>query len=174
MKYRLAIVVATLGLALSPALATPSGLLNKTIKVSWFQQTPGLEIGTSNSGSAGRSVSIILYVSSAGRIFSKFAQRTGRFTADNAVAPEGSLFRSEGSQLVGLLHPRAGAGNSATRVTVSFDGGFQSCTAEVILGSEGGKPLEWTGLNGLKYRATGHPTISQQSCAISNGNPFAN
>jgi hypothetical protein len=70
-------------------------------------------------------------------------------------------------------YKQGGATNNATRVAVTFDAGFQSCSVEVILGSENGKPLEWVGLNGKRYIATGHPKISNQSCAVSSGNPFA-
>jgi hypothetical protein len=44
---------------------------------------------------------------------------------------------------------------------------------DVILASPAGKPLQWVGLNGVRAVATGHPKISNQSCAISSGNPFA-
>jgi hypothetical protein len=154
------------------SLASPAGLLNKTVHISWFQQTPGVAVGTNEDMSKGRSVAVTLYVSGAGRVFAKVEGRTGQSTGERAIGPEGSAFRSEGTKLVGTLH--SGSSNGATRIVVSFDGGFQSCNVDVILASPGGKPLEWTALNGVRAIATGHPKISSQSCAVSTGNPFAN
>jgi hypothetical protein len=170
-KSGIALVTAAICFALNPALAAPAGLLNKTIHISWFQQTPGIAVGTNEDMSKGRSVAVTLYVSGAGRVFAKVEGRTGKDTGQRAIGPEGSTFRSEGTKLVGTLHSEAS--NSATRIVVSFDGGFQSCNVDVILASPDGKPLEWVALNGVRAVATGHPKISSQSCAISSGNPFA-
>jgi len=46
-------------------------------------------------------------------------------TLVKAIGPEGSMFRSEGMKLVGVLH-QGGATNNATRIAVSFDGSFQT------------------------------------------------
>lgn len=170
MKSRAAFIVAAICL-LNPALAAPAGLLDKTVRISWFQQVPGVAVGTNQSMSAGRAVMVTLYVSSAGRVFAKLASRTGQHTGERTLGPERSAFHAEGTKLVGTLHPAAS--NGATMITVSFDSSFQSCSLQVILGSENGKPLEWIGLNGARAIATGHPTISSQTCAVSGGNPFA-
>jgi hypothetical protein len=172
MKRCLVLAAAAVCFGFNPGLAAPGGLLDKAVKISWFQQTPGNEVGTGASGNAGRAVSLTLYVSSAGRVFAKAAGRTGKYSGEKAIGPESTTFHADGSKLVGVLH-QGGATNNATQVAVSFDAGFQSCNVEVILGSQNGKPLEWVGLNGKRYVATGHPRISSQSCSVSSGNPFA-
>jgi hypothetical protein len=172
MKIRTAIVATAICLGLHPVSATPAALLNKTINISWFQQTPGLAVGTNRSVSSGRAITITVYVSSAGRVFAKLAANTGQFSGDKTFGPEASVFRSAGSKLVGVWH-HGGGTNGATNITVNFDAGFQTCSLGVILGSENGKPLTWIGLDGVSYVATGHPTISRESCSVSNGNPFA-
>lgn len=171
-KSGIGLITAAICFTLNPALAAAAGLLNKTIHISWFQQTPGVAVGANEDMSKGRSVAATLYVSGAGRVFAKVDGRTGQNTGERAIGPEGSTFRSEGTKLVGTLQSRAS--NGATRIVVSFDGGFQSCNVDVILASPGGKPLDWVALNGVRAVATGHPKISNQSCAVSNGNPFAN
>ena len=71
---RFAIAVAALCLSLGSALAAPAGLLNKTVHVSFARSIP-------NIGSDGKSENtprlfyMTLYVSGAGRIFSKIALR---------------------------------------------------------------------------------------------------
>lgn len=172
MKRSMALIAAAIVSTLTPAVAAPDGLLNKTVHISWFQQTPGNEVGTgASAGSAGRNVTLTLYVSSAGRVFAKAAGQTKRFSGERSIGPEGTSFRAEGTRLVGTLKPATT--NGATRVAVTFDGSFQSCTVQAILASEGGRPLEWQGLNGKRYIATGHPTVSNQSCSVSAGNGFA-
>ena len=173
MKFGITISAIATCLSVNSALAVPTNLLNKTVRISWFQQTPGISVGTKQSaGSAGRSIAFTLYVSSAGRVFAKSASKTGRFTGERTIGPEATVFRNEGSKLIGVWH-HGGGTNGATSMTVSFDSGFQTCSLDVILGSENGKPLEWIGLNGVRYVATGHPTISSQSCSVSTGNAFA-
>ena len=172
MKFGITISAMATCLSVNSALAAPTGLLNKTVRISWFQQTPGLSVGTNQSGSAGRSMALTFYVSSAGRVFAKGAARTGGSTGQRTIGPEATVFRSQGSKIVGVWH-HGGGTNGATSITVSFDSGFQTCSLDVILGSENGKPLEWVGLNGVRYVATGHPTISSQSCSVSAGNAFA-
>ncbi len=171
MKSRIALVAAAMCLGvINPAVAASAGLLDKTIRISWFQQTPGTSAGGTETTNAGRSLAITIYVSSAGRAFAKLTSRTGQLSGGKNFGPESSTFRSDGSKLVGVLHSQ----NHATSITVSFDGSFQSCTLQVILGSENGKPLEWIGLNGIRYVATGHPKISSETCSVSSGNAFAN
>lgn len=172
MKFGSVISAITFLLSANTAFAAPAGLLNKTIRISWFQQTPGHSVGTNQPVSSGRSVALTVYVSSAGRVFTKGTARTGRFTGERTVAPDAGVFRSQGAKLVGVWH-HGGGTNGATSMTVSFDGGFQSCSLDVILGSENGKPLEWVALNGVRYVATGHPSISNQTCSIAPGNAFA-
>jgi len=60
MKSRIALIAAAMFFSLDPALPAPAGLLNKTIRVSWFQQTPGVAVGTNQSGSSGRALAITL------------------------------------------------------------------------------------------------------------------
>ena len=65
---RIALFAAALCLGIHPALAAPAGLMNKTIHISYGFYIPGKSaVGTTNGG--GRTESVILYISSAGRVF---------------------------------------------------------------------------------------------------------
>jgi hypothetical protein len=77
-----------------------------------------------------------------------------------------------GSTLIGVGVARVG--NIAEQLKVSFDSGFQKCSAEVIVGGENGTATTWVGLDGVRYTATGHPNISDVTCSVENGDAFAN
>jgi hypothetical protein len=168
---RIAVFAAAVCLNLNPAFAAPAGLLNKTVNVSFGLFIPGRStVGSANP--SGRKVSLTMYVSSAGRVFLKHVSRAGRFGHDAEAGPErnGGKFRFAGSTLTGTFN----FGNAAAQLTISFDGNFQSCNAGVIVGGENGAPITWVGLNGERYTATGHPTISAVTCSVESGNAFAN
>lgn len=174
MKFHHIVSVAAILLGTSTAsLAAPSGLLNKSIHISYATFIPARTVdGRINRGT--RKVSMTIYVSSAGRIFLKKVNRTGGFGRDFEAAPERTAhgFHFAGSTLVGVLGARSG--NMAAQWRVSFDSSFQTCSAEVIVGGTGGAPISWIGLNGERYTATGHPNVSDVACSVENGNAFAN
>ncbi len=93
--------------------------------------------------------------------------RAGRYNEGQETV--GGSFKFVGSKLIGTRH----FGNGAAQIIVSFDGAFQSCNVEVIVGSEKGKRLEWTSLNGVRRAASGRGTFSGQTCSIESGNAFA-
>jgi len=153
----------------APANAAPAGLLNKTITVSYTITIPGKKAdGTPVSGS--RNAARTIYVSSAGRIFSRVSRRDGNAseTRDAGPSESGNTFRFAGDKLVGVLQLASGA----SQLTVSFDAGGQSCSAAVVTGRENGRPIKWKGVDGMMREATGHATASNVSCSITGGNAF--
>jgi hypothetical protein len=169
---RIALFLAAFCTSIYPALAAaPAGLLNKTVRVSFGLLIPGKSaVGTTNG--SGRTMSVILYVSSAGRIFAKRVSRASRGEGEDRLGgPESNAgnFHFAGSALVATSK----FGNAAGQMTIKFDGGFQSCSADVMVGGENGAPMTWVGLNGEKYTQTGRPTISSVTCSVQNGNAFA-
>ena len=77
--------------------------------------------------------------------------------------------RISGNSIVGVLPFPSGA----SQLTVNFDPSFSSCTAQVIMGAEKGKPIVYKGLNGMTYTQTGPAQVSGVSCSVRAGNPFA-
>lgn len=152
--------------------AAPAGLLNKSIHISYGAYIPG-RTADGRINRSGRKVSMTIYVSSAGRIFMKGAARAGHFGRDVQAAPDRTArgFHFAGSTLIGARAARFG--NIAVQLKVSFDGSFQTCTADVIVGGAGGAAISWIGLDGERYTATGHPSISDVSCSVQDGNAFA-
>jgi hypothetical protein len=148
----------------------PAQLLNKTINIAYsvnvtFKTPSGRVLNSA------RHTSATIYVSNLGRVFARqmAAQASGRASEASDKGPGETTMRFQNGALVGVI-PRT---SGAVQVTVSFSSGFQSCTVEVLVGKENGKPYKWTGLDGVPYEAVGPITVSGQSCSIKEGNPFA-
>jgi hypothetical protein len=174
MKSRNALIAAAICFSCNPALAAPGGLLNKTIQISYAMFIPGRTANGSINRS-GRTVSLTIYVSGMGRIFFKAVNRCSQGDCGRVKlsAPESTSkgWRFAGSALVGVVGQN---GSVAMQIKASFDSGFQSCSAEVIVGEEVGVPTSWTALDGERFTATGKPSISSVACSVASGNAFAN
>ena len=77
--------------------------------------------------------------------------------------------RISGNSLVGVMVMPSGA----SQLTVNFDPSGSSCTAQVVMGAERGKPIVYKGLDGKTYTQTGPAQISGVSCSVRAGNAFA-
>jgi hypothetical protein len=164
-----ALAMFALLLLTAQAQSAPDQLLNKTVRYSFKVSAP-----TSTSDGRNVTASMVsqrtIYVSSKGRLFDRHARkdldRAGSFEA----SPEESSFHFERNLLVGHFGHTSGA----SRLVITFDADFRTCSLEVTSGTESGKSLSIKGLNGIRYTATSKPTYSEQSCAVSEGNGLAN
>jgi hypothetical protein len=149
----------------SIATETPKRLIGKTIHVSYTATRPyKLQEGGSSVGS--KDVSYVIYISSAGRIFSRGSQSKGKRAQTWEAAPEVTLWHVVGGRLVAT----AARASGALMQTISFGSNFQSCDVTIIAGHENGKSYRWKGVNGDAYEADGPLSIFQQSCVIADGN----
>ena len=150
------------------ASSAPSQALNKSVRLSFTLSAPakGSDGSTIN---AVRNVQQKLYISSQGRIFERSDRQENRNTGSRERAPTESRFRLGGNQLVGTFEHVSGA----TRIIVTFDSDFRTCSANLVTGAESGKSEQGKGLNGIVYTATGKPTYSNVSCSITEGNAFS-
>lgn len=152
------------------AAEAPPPLRNKTISIAYIVTVNAVsDRGTTSNP---RNVSQTIYVSSQGRVFLKRSGSHGSNSATHQGAPEQTAghFRFEGNRLIGT---RTLMGGGAAQMVVSFDPGFQSCTASVHFGHESGKPFQYRGLRGELFTATGVPTASTPTCSVREGNAFA-
>ena len=167
---RLFTLLVPIGLAgISSALAAPAGMLNKTINVSMSVTIPGK--GSDGSTPNPRQIARVIYVSTQGRVFVRATRTVGRMSKESETGPNerpGSI-RVAGDKLIGVLPLPSGA----FQIMISFDGSFQTCTANVILGTDSGRPIVWKGLNGVTYTQTGKASVSTPTCSVSQGNPFS-
>lgn len=171
-----AVFVASLVAQMSPALAdAPRQLFNKTIQISW---TVDQVARAADGQSRNRAIAVnqIIYVSSAGRLFTRSSRANGSKASQSEMAPgatenkggEATGVRFQGNQLVGSLAFAKGA----RQFVATFDGTFASCTVVVKFGREGGGGLKRVGITGEmltieSMKATG------ETCSIRDGNPFA-
>jgi hypothetical protein len=155
----------------SRAATVPAQLYNKTISISLSVSADAVaEDGTRTSRP--RQVQRTIYVSSKGRIFSRVDRQVGRRgeTVERTPEQTSGAFRFEGNRLVGV---NVNFPSGAAQLTITFDSSFQSCTASIAFGREGGKAFKFKGLDGKTYTTTGVPTATTPSCSIREGNPFA-
>jgi hypothetical protein len=149
--------------------AAPSQLLNKTINV-----VMGISVPAKGSGGAeriySRRVYRSIYISSQGRVFQKVIRQAKGGGDDRELGPDtGNGLHFVGNKLVGMVKMISGA----NMLTISFDPSFQSCTADLVVGFEPGKPRVWKALNGETVSTTTKPSVSGVSCSIREGNAFA-
>ena len=151
------------------AAGAPAQLHNKTISISFTF----MGNGTADDGTTSRPgiIQRTLYISSKGRIFSRSERQAGRMSDTRERDPDSTsgALRFEGNRLIGV-NTRFVSG--AGQMIVTFDSGFQSCTASITFGRESGKPFKFKGLNGKIFTAVNTPTASTPSCSIREGNPF--
>ncbi len=165
MLNRLIVTAAALSLLSLPAVAAPAGALNKTVRASFSYSAPAKgSDGSTISGT--RQVQRTVYVSSQGRIFNRHNEQEGRNTVARERGPGVTNMRFNGNSIIGVHQHASGA----ARMVINFSADFRSCTIDVVVGGEGGKPVQFKGLNGVMYTTTGKPQISGQSCSVSEGN----
>lgn len=160
---------------LSCARAAPQQLLNKTIVFS-FTNNETLRASDGRIVNRQPSFSYTDYISSTGRIFQRSTRSAGRRSRSADKEPDkprlggGEIHtnRFEGNKLV-IVN---GYAEGAVRMVVSFDPTFSTCTVDVVLGKQSGATIRRRGLDGVMREILSY-NISNQSCAIRDGNPFA-
>jgi hypothetical protein len=68
----------------------------------------------------------------------------------------------------------SGHGGGARQIRVTFDGGYSSCSANVILGRSGGGKVMMTNLVSGKRMEILSNTTSGATCSLRSGNVFGN
>jgi hypothetical protein len=172
MMLRVTAAATLIALVASQAWAgVPSAAMNKTITIS-FASTGMMKGPDGQTKGFTTSVSRMIYVSSAGRLFmrhvatNRAGTRGGDFDPNDARTGKGS-FSFQGDKLVGVIPYAAGA----RQITVTFDPNFSSCMASIIEGHTGGI-MRRKGPDGVVRELSG-VTTSSPSCSIQSGNAFA-
>jgi hypothetical protein len=162
-----------------PANAAPSQLYSKSVVVSWTENRVQRPVGTATWASVSRSVSESIYISSAGRPFSRITFSGGRGSGDQDQVgvsgrnPTGGakVVQFQGRSLVTVLIYNGGA----RQIRIDFDPNFSSCSASVILGKSSG-----AGTFTLRSTVSGQmmeiqsQSTSGATCSIREGNVFEN
>ncbi|MCW5702360.1 MAG: hypothetical protein AB7I42_08340 [Bradyrhizobium sp.] len=155
----------------------PRQLHNKTVAFSFtsssVQRSPDGKTRDVQTG-----INYLFYISSAGRIFERSSRspgrgksQTGQFGPDSSSVTrsgEAHNVHFEGNRLVSL---RAFV-NGASRMVVSFDQNYSSCTVSVQIAREDGGVIKRKGTDGIVREYLSIVT-SDETCSIREGNPFA-
>jgi hypothetical protein len=181
-KLRDSAVGATITLAMtsSVALAAPSQLYGKSVIVGWSENRVQTTDRDAQPTSVTARAQLSVYISEKGRPFSRVSMsvtnQRGRTRSGNrdAVQGEGSArsFSFSGNTMTASM-PRGNAG--AMQVSVTFDSGFQGCSARVIAGKSGGAQSTrvTSMITGREYEFYSVKT-SGESCRVQSGNVFGN
>lgn len=180
MTLRLSAAVLVFAMTTSAAFAAPAQLYGKSVIVGWtenrMQTTDVSPVPQARTATAQLSV----YISDKGRAFSRISitvERGRRGSASgqrDAVQGEASAraVNFHGNSMT-LTSPRGSAG--ALMIAVTFDPGFQGCSARVISGKSSGASSTHihSMVTGRTYDFFSVRT-SGESCSIQAGNVFGN
>ena len=155
------------------AAAIPEGIRGRSLAVAWTDQRT-IRDPAGQEKQRTQNSALTLYVSAAGRVFSRFDRTTGRrdSTSQSQVSdvPDNLLsWKWEGGALVADQHFDRGA----RRVIVSIDAGGSTCSVRVLHGKEAGSSaIVYTGYNDrVKYEIVSI-AVTETSCTIKPGNVF--
>jgi|SRR5215469_5969145 len=161
----------------APAASAPAGLLGRSVVIGWTDSVVRTAEGQSIARTRNWAHELRIYISSAGRPFSRlqsnaFGPRNRAAAASDqgpgdttASRGEARSVHFEGRALVVVSLLESGA----RRILVDFDAAYATCTATVIYGREHGATIRQTGLGGLKIQV--HSIESSSfSCAVREGN----
>jgi hypothetical protein len=157
------------------AASAPAGLRGKSVTATWTEIRLQRLGGMGDFKEHAVSQSLSAYISSEGRVFAKrtvYAGRKGKSgsvssVGENAPGVQGSQFSGQSLVITNKLS------GGARMARISFDSGFSSCTASVILGRENG-----TGVAKGRSNISGaaleikSATVSNTNCSVRTGNVF--
>jgi hypothetical protein len=174
---------------MAEAATFPAPLLGRSVTVNW---TETRQVKFEDSGEIGirsRSASLQVYISTAGRAFTKESVSTvgagrGSRRGRGGTSYQEELAPGDATSSLGrsndVVHMEGGAlavdrkmREGARRVAVTFDAGYTSCNARVTLGREGGtgELRARNPANGRRFEIVS-VDIATPSCSIESGNVF--
>jgi hypothetical protein len=174
MKFAIG-AVALVCLPFAAEAAAPNALIGKSVTVTWNETRSQRDVGVE---SAFHPVSIpftfTVYYGTGGhvfkRVFAVAASRRGS-GSDDKVGGGGAAVSFSGNNMVGTNS----FGGAARRIEITFDGNFSTCSAQVVTAKVAGaktavvKSIATGGMVEFESVSSGSAT-----CAIAQGNPFAN
>ncbi|MBI3701592.1 MAG: hypothetical protein HY242_14255 [Afipia sp.] len=164
--------------AVAPAgQAAPSQLYGKSVVVTWTEERDQRVNGSPEIRNVARNGQFSVYLSTAGKPFSRmsysFSGRRGGLKSGkrDAVAGEGS--RRSVTFSGNTLNVAAPMQGGARNVMVTFESGFQSCSARVLTGKEAGsgsiRARSMVSGNAIEILSV---KTGAASCRIQDGNVF--
>ncbi len=179
MHFARGIVVCCAVLVSTPATSAPSQLFGKSVVVTWSENRIQRFAGETEFRPVNARHEYSMYVSSAGRIFSRLRNATSAGTAaiDQVAGSAGAtrVPKFSGQSATVFMPSRGGGSSSIRRMTVDFDSSFASCSAKVVRARQEGASL-MVGISMTTGRRVEvqSVTVSGATCSIRAGNVFGN
>jgi hypothetical protein len=158
------------------AASAPDALKGKSVVLTWTETRQQRNVGEPSFYSVNASRSLSIYVSTAGRVFSRATSstRSGSGTIEQAPGEGGGAYPTRtalfGGQTMTLIGETKGG---ARRTLIEFDASFASCSARVALAFQSGKTSVSLSLITKKYVEIKSVTMSGTSCSVKSGNVLA-
>jgi hypothetical protein len=149
--------------------AAPVRLHNKSIVVVWGQTNVWRRLSDGENGTTTLTADGTMYISSAGRPFTRINFSAGTSKKGLDVGPEehSGRVRFDGNIMTSFM----GREGLLWRITVKFDPSFTSCEATINVAREG-PAAKVTGVDGDKYENLS-TRVGAASCSMRDGNAFA-
>jgi hypothetical protein len=167
------LLLATLPTNQIHAAGAPDALRGKSVILSWSETRQQRHVGEPSFYPYNASVSLTVYVSTAGRVFSRRTTSTRAGAGTIERAPGGSAGQGKalfGGQTMTLIGVTMGG---AYRTSVDFDASFTSCSGRVVLAFQSGRTSITLSPISKRYLEIKSTTVSGMSCSIRAGNVLA-
>jgi hypothetical protein len=162
------------------ARAAPSQLYGKAVTVSWSETRSQRAAGEPAFHPVSIPFTLTIYISTEGHIFRRIFAVTpnGRTSGskDRTGASSSGASAAFSAQFQGnAMIASASNGGFGLLVRVTFDGGFASCTAQVIGAKQSGsKTVTLRSVASGSMIEVESVSAGPASCSVAQGNPFAN
>ena len=155
--------------------ATPKQLYGKSVVIRWTETRVQRLVGQDNFRTFSIGIELSVYISTAGRVFTRLQATSGRGTGSkDEVAGQQANRRipSFSGHSMQIMQSFSGTG-LARRTSVNFDDAFTSCAAEVILAKQNGEASGYMkGVVDGQMQEIRSATTSGTSCSVRDSNVF--
>jgi hypothetical protein len=158
------------------AAGAPEALKGKSVILTWTETRQQRVVGEPNFYSINGNDSTSIYVSTAGRVFSRRTNSTrrGSGTVEQAPGVSGGAYPKGAALFSGQTMTLIGeTKGGAYRTLIEFDASFTSCRARRALAFQSGKTSIALSPIIHKYVEVKSVTVNGMSCSVKDGNVLA-
>jgi hypothetical protein len=152
----------------------PEALKGKSIILTWTEVRQQRVVGEPDFHTINGSVSVTLYISTAGRIFSRRTDSVRGRSGSRERAPDDAGVRTSGDhfrdQTLTLISESKGR---ASRIAIEFDESFSNCRARVEVTFQSGKTEVTLSPIIHKYIEIKSVAVNGVNCSVNAGNALA-
>lgn len=174
--YVIVAITAAIYPDLARAASAPAALLGRSITINWTENRDQIDLTTSRHENMAVPNTLIVYVGSTGRVFSRMSYAGAQGAASDQTAGSADASGYGTRQVVfsgNSMHVTNAIKDGARQISVTAQPGWSSCSASVAYGRDGsGQALRQTNLQG-HIKQLNSISIGGTGCAISDGNALA-